>query len=325
MTPFKKENIISPEFFRKITDIRVGNPEFVLGTAQSRRQRKTFTTSGKLNVVAADHPARGSLGVGDNPFAMADRHELLARLVYVLQSQWLDGVLGSMDLLEELIILHGLMKRDGKGLLDDKLLIASLNRGGHPGSVWELHDPITGTSANICCQMKLDAAKMLLRMDPASRGSLQTLMDCVEGVNQMSKAKLPIFLEPLPVKKQDNRYKVIKDADLVVQITTITAALGRISRYTWLKLPFIKDFKRAANATTLPIVLLGGDRSSDVKKLLVDLDKALSSGHQVRGAMFGRNLLYPESVDPFELADAIGKIIHCKSSPKKLVKELESA
>ena len=34
-----------------------------------------------LLLVAADHPARGALGVRDDPWAMASRHDLLERLV----------------------------------------------------------------------------------------------------------------------------------------------------------------------------------------------------------------------------------------------------
>jgi hypothetical protein len=100
MKSFRKENVISVEQFRKITEIRVDNSERIVEFAQKRSQRKKIAPAGKLNIVAADHPARGSITVGDDPFAMGDRHDLLARLVYVLQSDWMDGVLGSMDLLE---------------------------------------------------------------------------------------------------------------------------------------------------------------------------------------------------------------------------------
>jgi DhnA family fructose-bisphosphate aldolase class Ia len=135
----------------------------------------------------------------------------------------------------------------------------------------------------------------------------------------MSKAQLPIFLEPLPVKRKSGSYKVIKDADLLVKITSIAAALGDTSRYTWLKLPFTEDFNRVANATTLPIVILGGGRHSNIKELLTNLGRAISAGHQVKGAMFGRNLLYPQSSDPLKLANAIGRLIHGKGIPEGLI------
>lgn len=323
MKNFLKEEIIADDLYQKITEIRVDNPESVVDFAQKRKCRKKIAPVGKLNIVAADHPARGSIAVGDNPFAMGDRHDLLARLVYILQSDWMDGVLGSMDLLEELLILHELMKKSGRGFLDNKVMIASLNRGGYPGAAWELNDPITGTDAATCRQMNLDGAKILFRMEPESRDSLQTMMACVQGVRDMSGEKLPIFLEPLPVQKDGGSYSVIKDADLLSELVSLTAALGNTSRYTWLKLPFTENFKKVVQATTLPIVILGGGKSSDIKEVLTDLGAALNTGHQVRGAMFGRNLLFPDAVDSRELADAIGQLIHKKNSLAEVLKKFE--
>jgi hypothetical protein len=43
--------------------------------------RPVLHDDGRLVIVAADHPARASLQVGDEPMAMADRDDLLRRLV----------------------------------------------------------------------------------------------------------------------------------------------------------------------------------------------------------------------------------------------------
>ncbi len=312
---FKKSEIIPFDLFQQITDIRVENPDYIVDWSNRRIKRDHFTRNGKLNVVAADHPARGSVSVGKNAFEMSDRHELLARLVDVLHSEWVDGILGSMDILEELIILHGLFKESGKlGFLDEKLLITSLNRGGFPGSSWEMNDPITGTNAATCVRVGIDAAKMLLRLDPGDDKSLQTIQYCSEGVRDFNEHKLPIFLEPLPVSKENDLFKVIKDPDRLIPLVTMTSALGTSSKHIWLKLPFTKDFERVAAATTLPVVILGGDRAESLEGLITDLKEAMASGHQVRGAMFGRNVLYPENQSPREVANEIGKIIHMPKS-----------
>ena len=308
---FQKEEIISSDIYQKITNIRVDNPDFIIDWSNRRVKRNQFTRNGKLNVVAADHPARGSVSVGDKPFEMADRHELLARLVDILYSEWVDGVLGSMDILEELIILHGLLIESGKeGFLDGKLLIVSLNRGGIPGAAWEMDDPITGTDAATCIKYGIDAAKMLLRLDPLDEKSLQTILYCAEGVRDFDAHKLPIFLEPLPVKKENNSFKVVKDPDLLIPLITMTSALGSSSKYCWLKLPYTREFHRVTASTTLPIVILGGDRTDSVDGLILDLKEALAAGHQVRGAMFGRNVLYPMNQSPREVANKVGKFIH---------------
>ncbi|MDR8391721.1 hypothetical protein NC796_11245 [Aliifodinibius sp. S!AR15-10] len=322
MKYFQKNKIIAPELFRKITDIRVKKPDKVVKIARKRKKSKQFASSGNINIVAADHPARGSVSVGDEPFAMADRHELLARLVYVLRSKWVDGLLGSMDLLEELLIIHSLMEKEGYGFLDEKLMIASMNRGGHPGAVWELNDPVTGADVETCKAMNLDAVKMLLRVDMNAEDSLKTLLACAEGVRGASNEGIPIILEPLPVKKVDGRYVVVKDADMLIELVSITSALGTTSRYTWLKLPFVEEFERVAGSTTLPIVILGGERSPDIRELLSELSKALNSGHQVRGAMYGRNVLFPSSADSLKLSEAIGRLVHRESNLEEILQTL---
>lgn len=310
MNRFQKENIIPSATFNRITDVRVSHSGYVIEIANKRKKRDSFVPDGKMNIVAADHPARGSVSVGDEPFAMADRHDLLARLVYTLQSEWVDGVLGSMDILEELLILHGLMSKQSSGFLDEKLLITSLNRGGLPGAAWELDDPITGADAKTCIDYGIDAAKMLLRVDLSSKDSLKTLEYCADGVRDMNSRNLPIILEPLPVEKYQNGYRVIKEADPLIKLIGVTSALGDSSRNIWLKIPYTDDFHRVAASTTLPIVILGGDRNAELAGLQNDLRIALSAGHQVRGVMYGRNVLYPENADPLQIAEEIGRIIH---------------
>lgn len=309
MSAFDKNEIIPPQDFKKITEYRVLSPQYPEQIAQKRKRRATFTMDGYLNIVAADHPARGSLSVGQDMFAMADRHDLLARLVSTLRCEKVDGVLASMDILEDLLILHGEMQNPGTGFLDDKLLITSLNRGGIPGSVWELNDPITASDSETCVRLGIDAAKMLLRVDMSSENTLQTILACAEGVRDMNRHNLPMFLEPLPVKYVDNRYQVIKKADELIPLITLTAALGDYSRNIWLKIPYVEDFSRVAESTTLPIVILGGDRSGQ-REMIQSVKKAMRSTHQVRGAMLGRNVLYPDEGTPGSIAEIIGNIIH---------------
>lgn len=316
MNRFDKTEFVSDELFQAITEYRVKPGNYALDVAKKRIRRKSFTSNGKVNVVAADHPARGSISVGDELFAMADRHDLLARLVSVLQSEWMDGVLASMDLLEELLMLHGMMKEHGKGFLDEKILIASLNRGGIPETAWELNDPVTGTDIDTCRAYGIDAGKMLLRMDFNSAYSLQTMMGCVEGINQMNKEDIPFILEPLPVVLKDKSYKVVKEPNPFIQLLGIVSALGNSSRNLWLKIPYTPEFDRVVQSTTLPIVILGGDRD-DLEKTLKQLQLALEAGHQVRGAIFGRNILYPQSHFPSEVAEKIGRLVHTLSAEKR--------
>ena len=90
----------------------------------------------------------------------------------------------------------------------------------------------------------------------------------------------------------------------------MASALGDSSRYLWLKLPFCENYEVVASATTLPILLLGGEAVGDATPLLREVVAGLASGSNVRGALVGRNVLYPGTADPLAVGDAIGGIIH---------------
>ena len=89
-------------------------------------------------IIAADHPARGAFGVRDNPRAMASRPDLLGRLAEALARPGVDGVLGTADVLEDLLLM---------GCLDGKLVIGSMNRGGLQGASFEPDDRCTAFDA----------------------------------------------------------------------------------------------------------------------------------------------------------------------------------
>ncbi|MBY8342433.1 deoxyribose-phosphate aldolase, partial [Streptomyces sp. KC 17012] len=63
---------------------RTHHPEAVAEAAARRARRPLVGDSGRLMIVAADHPARGALGVSGRRFAMANRADLLERLCLAL-------------------------------------------------------------------------------------------------------------------------------------------------------------------------------------------------------------------------------------------------
>src|SRR2546430_2908423 len=295
----------------KITEVRVTDPECSARTATARKRRSNLTLDGKLNILAADHPARRVTKVGNDPLRMADRHGYLARIVRVLQSDVVDGVMATMDVLEDLLVLHHLiLEAGGPALLDNRLLIASLNRGGLAGASWEMDDPITGASPATCASLKLDGAKLLLRLCDEETSSLNTMLYCSRLVSEMNALGLPTFLEPLPVIKNNDSYRVVKTAEALAKIVGVASALGDSSRYLWLKLPYCENYEVVAKATTLPILLLGGESVGDATPLLREIAAGLSAGSNVRGALVGRNVLYPGEEDPIVGAQAAGLIIH---------------
>ncbi|MGI9165879.1 MAG: Cgl0159 family (beta/alpha)8-fold protein [Pyrinomonadaceae bacterium] len=325
MQAFLDQEFLPASALARITAVRVTDPQCSVRAAKARKRRSNLTLDGKLNILAADHPARRVTKVGDDALKMADRHGYLARIVRVLQSDLVDGVMATMDVLEDLLILHHLiLEAGGPAFLDDKLLIASLNRGGLAGTSWEMDDPVTGPSPATCAALKLDGAKLLLRICDEDPNSLNTMLYCARAITEMNGLGLPTFLEPLPVSKTDSGYRVVKTAEALAKIVGVASALGDTSRFLWLKLPYCENYEAVACATTLPILLLGGESVGDATPLLREISAGLSAGSNVRGALVGRNVLYPGAEDPLVVAQAAGSIIHHNWSVERTLEAQES-
>lgn len=304
---FRANDFLSEALLARLTEIRVNDPECAFRAAHSRERRASLTLDGKLNILAADHPARRVTSVGGNPVGMADRHDYLARIVRVLMGGSVDGVMATMDIIEDLLILD-VSGRDS--FLKDKLLIASLNRGGLAGSSWEMNDPMTGATPAACAAWRLDGAKILMRISDEEPDSLKTMMATARAITELNAQGVPTFLEPLPVVKSEKVYKVIKSAEALAKIVGVASALGDSSRLLWLKLPYCENYEIVARATTLPILLLGGESAGDPTGYLREVSAGMAAGANVRGALVGRNVLYPGDDDPLAVAEAVGGIVH---------------
>src|SRR5207302_1170572 len=64
---FSSQEFLSDAVLARITEIRVNDPEYARRSAQARTRRERLAPTGKLNILAADHPARRVTKVGDNP------------------------------------------------------------------------------------------------------------------------------------------------------------------------------------------------------------------------------------------------------------------
>ena len=107
--------------YTQVTDLRAADPGAVARAWESRTTRPTIRGDGRLMIVAADHPARGALAVGNRLTAMNSRTDLLDRLRAALADPGVDGVLATSDILDDLLLL---------GALEDKVVFSSFNRGG---------------------------------------------------------------------------------------------------------------------------------------------------------------------------------------------------
>ena len=96
-----------PRRYEHLSTIRLEDPDAIARAAKARR-RHPGVKAGQNFIVAADHPARGALAVGNDPVAMADRRQLLDRLQIALANPDVDGVLASPDIMDDLLLLGAL-------------------------------------------------------------------------------------------------------------------------------------------------------------------------------------------------------------------------
>ncbi len=311
MKTLRHQEILFARIFEELTQLRIKNPDRALHVAVKRRRRRQIAApDGRLLILTADHPARRVLRANSDPLAMADREDFLTRLMRVLSADAADGIMATMDVLEELLLLNDLMEQKGlPGFLDEKVMIVSLNRGGLNGTRWELNDPVTGPRPASCHSWKMDGVKMLLRVADDDDSCLQTMQHCAEAITEANQFKLPFFLEPLPVVRTEAGFAVKKNPEAVAQLVGVATALGDSSRNLWLKLPYSENFTRVAQATTGPILLVGSE-GSNTEDFLQELKGGLSAHHNVRGAMVGRNILYPKDEDPVDVATTVYEVVH---------------
>jgi hypothetical protein len=270
-----------------LNDSRYVRPGAVAEAAARRTPRGELDAHDQLLIIAADHTARGMMGVGPRPMAMESRYDLLDRLCVALADPGVDGVLGTPDIIEDLLLL---------GALEGKLVFGSMNRGGIPGSVFELDDRFGGYTTESIVDSRFDGGKMLLRINYGETGTVNTLVACADAVTQLAAAKKLAMIEPFLNVTVDGRHRNVLTADAVIQSMAIASALGATSAFSWLKVPVVDDMARVAEATTLPIVLLGGDQSDRPDEMFRSWEKALRLPG-VRGLTVGRNLLYPHDDD----------------------------
>lgn len=280
----------------------------------NRRRRRFVGADGRLFIVAADFAGRGILGAGGDQLALARRSDLLKRIVRALEVPTVDGVLGTADVIDDLFYVEGARLELGlPSLLDGRILVGSVNRGGTLGACFELDDTNTGYSIGGALRRRLDATKVMIRLASEDAGSGLTLTRAAEIVRTSGEHALPIVVEIFPVHRDLTHWATIKDATELARMAVIASALGDDSAYTWLKLPYCNEFAIVAGATSCPIAVLGGDSTdtSDVSEIVA---AALEAGDNVRGAVVGRRSLFPGDGDVGAACARIGGVIHKSAS-----------
>lgn len=284
----------------ELTRRRIADPHAVARAWQERR-RGRIPDDGRLLLIAADHPARAALSVRGEAGVMESRSELLTRLASALSRPGVDGVLGTADVLEDLLLL---------GLLEDRVVIGSMNRGGLQGASFELDDRFTGYDTATIADHRLDGGKMLTRICFDDAGTAATLEACGRAVTELAAAGVMAMVEPfVTVRRGPQRVQNLLDPDSVITSIHVAAGLGASSAHTWLKLPVVEDMERVLDATTLPCLLLGGDPVGDPRDTYRQWGRALECP-SAAGLVVGRALLYPPDGDVESAVDAAVGLVH---------------
>jgi len=297
--------ILSDREYALLLDTRLRHPEAIAKAAGERRRRPLISERGTLFLIAADHPARGQLAVGQEAMTMADRKGLLRRLLVALSRPGVDGLMATADLVEDLLLL---------GALEDRVVIGSMNRGGLLGAAFEMDDRFTGYSVAGIHAGCLDGGKMLLRLDDSSTGSVSTLQACSQAVSELGSAGLMALVEPLPIIRSNGQLALDAQPDRVVRAIGIASGLGTTSAYTWLKVPVVAEMSRVMAATTLPAVILGGDVDPSVDPAERGWELALAADN-VRGIVAGRTMLYPAGGDVAAAVDYAAELLATACQP----------
>jgi DhnA family fructose-bisphosphate aldolase class Ia len=283
----------------ELNEIRSRDPRRIKRLLATRRKRELLGPDGKLMIIACDHPARGSLSAAGKATAMASRSDLLDRLVTALTRPGVDGLLATADIAEDLLML---------GVLEEKLVFASMNRGGLQGAAFEMDDRNTGYDVRGTIDAGFEGAKMLLRIDLEDSATVATLEQCGRAITDLNRAELIAMVEPF----MSSRYggKIVNDlsADAVIKSVHIAQGLGASSAYTWMKLPVVHEMERVMDATTLPTLLLGGDPDSAPDETYAQWQAALALP-SVRGLVVGRTMLYPADDDVAKAVDTAVSLV----------------
>ncbi|WP_242613951.1 Cgl0159 family (beta/alpha)8-fold protein [Actinomadura roseirufa] len=285
-----------PERLAALLETRAARPEAIAEAAALRpRPAAPPGASGRLMIIAADHPARGALRAGTDPLAMGNRLDLLERMCVALARPGVDGVLATPDVIEDLLLL---------GALDGKVVIGSMNRGGLAGSAFELDDRFTAYTAPAIAAAGLDGGKMLLRVDLADPATVRTLEACANAVTDLAGHGLMAMVEPfMSTRGGDGAVTNVLTTEAMVKAVSIASGLGATSARTWLKIPVVDRMEEVMAASTLPAVLLGGEVRADPDAALAGWQAALALP-SVRGLVVGRSLLYPPGGDVAAAVDA---------------------
>lgn len=279
-----------------LRETRARLPELVRNRHASRHRRQVTGRDGRLLLIEADGPASAELAVGGDPQGLADRGELLFRLVAALEHPRVDGIIASADVIDDLLLLE---------VLEDRLAVGSMNHGGLAGSVFALEGRFSGYDADSVILSHLDGGKMDLRIDPLDVVTAGVIEACGHAVTGLAGGGVLALVAPSWCHRVGAGLEADLSPDSLIRAVDVTSGLGGRSQFTWLLVPAIDELDPVMAATTLPALLVVGEEGVDDRRL-----PELLSVPGIRGMVVPGAMLYPPSGDLIAVIDRAVELVH---------------
>jgi hypothetical protein len=279
-----------------LRETRARLPELVRNRHASRHRRQVAGRDGRLLLIEADAPAAANLAVGDDPRGLADRGEFLFRLVAALEHPGVDGIIASVDVIDDLLLLEA---------LEDRLAVGSMNHGGLAGSVFALESRFTGYDADTVILSHLDGGQMNLPIDPRDAVSADSIEACGRAVTGLATGGVLALVAPSWCRRVGAALVADLSPDAVIRAVDVTSGLGGRSQFTWLLVPLIAELDHVMSATTLPALLAVGEEGIEDPRL-----PELLALPGIRGMVVPGEMLYPVDGDENAVIDRATELVH---------------
>ena len=305
---FCYEEILNEEDYETLNEYKTFHPGLL--EQEANRRKKVEIPHEHIVLAAADHNARMINAYEGDPIRLSNRREYLARLIRILSCQEVDGVEGTPDIIEDLLLLNHIFRESGRDeFLMDKWMIGTVNRGGLKDTAWEMDDMCTCFTVEWLAALGLDGIKFMIRINPDCEASKNTLRYCADTVNLASKYQLPVFIEGLFVRTEESSYVMKTDLESLIKTAGVVSAIGCSSQQKWIELPLNPDYAVAVAATTCSVLVVPDETGRTQEEVITEYTAQVGIAPNVRGILLGRNVMYSRD-DPAILARAIANKWH---------------
>jgi Cgl0159-like len=279
-----------------LRETRARLPELVRNRHASRHRRTVMGHDGRLLLIEADAPAAANLAAGADPRGLADRGELLFRLVTALRHPGVDGVIASADVIDDLLLLE---------VLEDRLAIGAMNHAGLAGSVLSPGSRFTGYDVDTVVVGHLDGGRIAVLIDPLDPSTADTLETCGRTVTALAAGGVLALVAPSWCRPSRDGLVPDHSTDALIRAVDVASGVGGRSQFTWLLVPPVDGLEQVMAATTLPGLLAVGESGADDPRL-----PGLLRVPGVRGMVVPGAMLYPPDGDVATVIDRAAALVH---------------